>query len=167
MTLQDFFILISKNPSFLLFFFIAIPMTALLAGIFGKGDGHLPPWRYLYGILIYSICIPGIFSFFFNVYLFLFERQSIFAMDIYTQIIPIISMLITLFIIGRNVDYDDIPGFEKISGLVTIISVLLAFLWIIDRTHIYVISLMPFYWVIIIFVAMIFIVRLGFKKLVN
>ena len=167
MTLQDFFTLLERNPSILLFYFIAIPLTAFLAGIFGRGEGHLTPWRYLYGVLIYLVCIPGVLSFFLNVYVFLFERQSIFNLNITTQLLPIVSMLLTLFIIHKNVDFDDVPGFDKISGLVIIITTLLVFMWVIDRTRIIIFSLMPFYLVFVLFVVMIFVMKWGFSKIMK
>ena len=77
MTLGEFFDWTAEHPSFLIVFFIAIPVIALLAGLFSKGEGHLSPWKYLYSTLIYLVSIPGIFAVTLSVYLFLFERRSI------------------------------------------------------------------------------------------
>ena len=74
MTLKELFDLMAQNPVYLLFFFIVIPMTALLSGFFGKNEGHLSPWKYLYSTLIYLICVPGIFSVSLSIYMFLFEK---------------------------------------------------------------------------------------------
>ncbi|NNE28132.1 MAG: hypothetical protein HKN16_00745, partial [Saprospiraceae bacterium] len=99
MTLQDFFNHLSENPFYLLAYFLLIPLTAFLAGWLGKGEGEMKPWCYLYAVLIYLICIPGVFAITLNVYLFLFERQPIFRTDVYTQILPVLSMIATLLII--------------------------------------------------------------------
>jgi hypothetical protein len=58
MTLKELFTCISQNPDFILFYFLIIPLTALLTGILGKGEGHLSPWKYLYAFLIYLVSIP-------------------------------------------------------------------------------------------------------------
>jgi hypothetical protein len=165
MTLQSFFELLAANPAILIFFFIACPMTALLAWLLGRNQGHISPWKYLYTFLVYAICIPGIFSVTLNVYLFLFEKQSIFEADIWTQVLPIVSMILTLWLIRNNVQFDDVPGFDKLSGLLIMIGALLFLMWIIDRTHIIAISIIPFYHVLLIFLVLLIAVRFGWSKL--
>ena len=39
MTLHDFFQFLGQNPSYVLMYFAAIPLVALLANIMGKGEG--------------------------------------------------------------------------------------------------------------------------------
>lgn len=165
MTLSDLFELMAKNPSIILFYFGAIVATSILAGIFSKGEGHKSPWTYLYSGLVYLVCVPGIFAITLNVYTFIFERRSIYDMNIYAHFLPIIAMVVTLMIIRRNVDFDDIPGFSNISALITIISVIMILLWILEKTHIFVISFMPFQYALIIIAALLFFLRLSFKKL--
>ncbi len=164
MTLGDFFIWISNHPIGVLTFFLGLPITAILAGIMGKGEGNLSPWKYLYSTLIYLTAIPGIFAVTLNVYLFLFEKQSIMEANMYTQVLPIIFMFITFFIINKNVQFGEIPGFDKISGLVMAILAVMCFMWILEKTHIFVISIMPFYYVIFIFLALLLLIRLGMKR---
>ena len=154
MTLQDFFDACANNPSIILFYFIAVPLTALLAGIFGKGEGHTSPWKYLYSTLVYLASVPGIFGITLSVYLFLFERQSIMDTNLYTQIIPVLSMIITLFIIKNNVDLEKIPGFGKLSALLVIIAIVLSLMWILDKTHIFAITVIPFMYVVIMLVLL-------------
>lgn len=165
MTLQELFNLIADNPDYILFFFFIVPFAALLALILGKGEGHLEPWTYLYSVLIYLACIPGIFAVTLNIYLFLFEKQRILETDIYTQILPIVSMVITILLVRRNVNLDKIPGFDKLSGLIMIISATLGIMWFIDRTRIWVISFIPFQYVVLIFFALLFVIRFGWKRL--
>ncbi len=167
MTLGDLFNLLSQNPAIILFFFIAVPLTAILAGIFGRGEGHLNPWKYLYCILIYLTMIPGIFAITLNVYTFLFERQSIYNTNLYTQILPLISMIVTILIIRRNVDLIEIPGFDRLSGLVLLLTAIISFMWILDRTHIIAIAILPFQWVLILFLILLVAIRFGWKQLMR
>ena len=165
MTLQEFFNLLSENPIWILAYFILIPFTAMLAGIIGKGEGHLDPWRHLYATLIYLVCVPGIFAVTLSVYVFIFERRSIFETDIYTQILPILSMVATLLLIRRNVSLDLIPGFDKITGLIMMIAATFAFMWVLDKTHIWVVSFLPFWQGILIFIGLLLVIRWGWGKM--
>lgn len=164
MTLRDFFTLLATNPEVLIFFFVACPLTALLASWLGRGEGHITPWKYLYSSLVYIICIPGIFAITLNVYMFLFERQSVFDMDIWTQILPIVSMILTLLLIRKNVSFDQVPGFGKIHGLMVMIGAILVLMWLIDRTHIIAISFIPFHQVILAFLVLLGIAMIGWRK---
>ena len=167
MTLKDFFQLLSDNPVIIIAYFLFIPLTALIAGVLGKGEGHISPWKYLYSTLVYMVCVPGIFAITLSVYLFLFERISIFETDVFTQILPVVSMLFTLLLIRANVSLDRIPGFGKMSGLLMMIVVALTFMWIIDKTRIFVFSYLPFQYVLLIFVGLLVLMRLGFSKMMK
>lgn len=166
MTLQELFDLIGNNPAWVIVYFTLIPLTALLAAFFGKGEGHLTPWRQLYSVLVYLVCVPGIFAITLSMYLFLFERKSILDTDVYNQIVPVVSMIVTLLLISRNVKMDRIPGFGKVTGLLMMIFATLAVMWGLDRTRIYVVAFtrMPFYYVFGIFVGLFLLMRFGMKR---
>lgn len=165
MTLEEFFQQIAENPAYVIFYFSIIPLTALLAGWMGKGEGHITPWKYLYSTLIYMVCVPGIFAVTLSIYFFLFERRSIMQTDVFIQILPVLSMVATLLIIRRNVRLEQIPGFDKLSGLITMISATLAIMWFIDRTRIIAFTYVPFHYVIMIFAALLIAIRFGWKRL--
>ncbi len=165
MTLQDFFNLLSENPFWVLSYFLLIPFTALLAGILGKGEGHLEPWTYLYTTLIYLVCIPGIFAVTLSVYVFVFEKRSILQTDMYNQVLPIFSMILTLFLIRKNVDLKHVPGFDKITGLIAMIFAVFSIFWVLDKTRIWVVSFLPFWQGILIFISFLLAARWGWKKI--
>lgn len=167
MTLQQFFDLLSANPAIVLFYFIALPLTAFLSGILDRREGHKSPWKYAYCALLYMAAVPGIFAVFLNVYFFLFERQSILQANIYTQFLPIVAIFVTFLIIRRNVDFATIPGFYKLSGLIMIVTALMAGMWVLDRTHIIAITFLPFQYVILIIIALLVLIRVGWKRLAN
>ena len=164
MTLGEFLDALSQNPPILCFLFVAVPLTALLASIFGRKEGAKSPWKELYTILVYLTSIPGIFAITLNLYLFIFERQSILDTNIFTQIVPILSMGITLWLIRRNVSFDEIPGFDKLGGLIMLIAAIIILLWIIEKTHIFAITIIPFYFFVILFIVLLILIRVGWKK---
>jgi len=167
MTLQQLFQRIGENPNFLLFYFLIIPIAAIIAGVLGKGEGHLSPWKYLYATLIYLVSVPGIFAVALNVYLFLFQRGDVMQTDINIQILPIIVMLVTIIVIRRNVNLSLIPGFDKISGLWFMLFVTMFFMWLLEKIRIVVFSYLPFQYLIGIFAILFALIYLGWKKIVK
>ena len=167
MTLQQLFHRIGENPNFLLFYFLIIPIAAVIAGVLGKGEGHLSPWKYLYATLIYLVCVPGIFAVTLNVYFFLFERGDVMQTDIYIQILPVVIMLLTIFVIRRNVDLSILPGFDKISGLWFMLFATMFLMWLLEKIRIVVFSYLPFQYLIGIFAILFALIYLGWKKIVK
>ncbi|MEO7176181.1 MAG: hypothetical protein ABIV51_09800 [Saprospiraceae bacterium] len=164
MTAKEFFDLLATHPYLLMLFFLGLPLLSLLVAWISMGHASESPWKYFFTVLVYACTIPGVFAITLNIYLFVWERRSIFETDIYTQILPIVSMAITLFIIRKFVRFELIPGFGKLSGLIAMISGILILMWIIDKTHIIVFSYLPFSQVLIAFILLIIIVRLGWSK---
>jgi len=165
MTLLELFELIGDNPAIILGYFLLVPFTALLAYLLGKDEGHLSPWKYLYSVLVYMVSIPGLFAVILNIYLFLFERRPILETDIYSQILPIFSMVGTLLLIKANVDLDKVPGFEKLTAFLMIVSIVMGIMWILDKTRIIAFTYIPFYYVILILLGLVAMIRLGWKKM--
>ncbi|MBK8405391.1 MAG: hypothetical protein IPL25_15355 [Saprospiraceae bacterium] len=167
MTLQQFFDMIQANPNFSLYFFLGIPAIALVLGWITEPDSSQSPWNYLFAVLVYAICIPGIFAVTLNIYFFFWERRSIMDTQLMIQFFPILSMVVTIAIIRRFVNLDDVPGFDKLTGFMLIIGVILTLMWVLDRTHIYAISFMPFYIVLLVIVGGILLIRYGLKQLIS
>lgn len=164
MTLQELFEYFSDRPNFVLGYFLLIPVLAAVAGALDKDQGHYFPWNYIYAVLIYLVCIPGIFAFTLNIYLFLFERRNIMATDLYTQVLPIVSMVITLWIIRKNVVLDFIPGFDRLSGLIMLITAALALMWLIDRFRVIAFTQIRFPYVVLFLLGLIFVMRYGWRS---
>ena len=165
MTLLELFELIGDNPAIILGYFLLIPFTAFLAYLLGKDEGHLSPWKYLYSVLVYMVSIPGLFAVILNIYLFLFERRPILESDIYSQILPIFSMAGTLMLIKANVDLDKVPGFERLTAFLMIVTIVMGIMWILDKTRIIAFTFIPFYYVILILLGLVAMIRLGWKKM--
>ena len=168
MTLREFFDYLSANPLVVMAFFLGIPFTAILAGIMGRGEGHLSPWRYLYAVLIYLACVPGIFAAALAVYLFLFERGgSIFNVNLLTQVAPIASMIITLGVIRRNVSLQDVPGFDKLSSLMLMIASVFVLMYFLDRLHLVAWVNVPVVYLILIVAGLLLAFRYALKSFIS
>ncbi len=167
MTLGESIQRLSDNPTLVIGFALAIPIIILVLNfIVCKDEGEEVPWNYIYSTLIYLVMIPGIFALFFSIYLFLFERQSIFDTNLYVQVLPIMLMVISVWLIKRNVELKYLPGFGKLSGLVMTIAVVMLLMYLLDRTRIGIIAFtyMPIQYVLLCFVGLLFLIRYGFKR---
>ncbi len=165
MTLGEFIDWISRDPQYIIGYFLLMPAAAALMWFIAKDEGHIKPWKYIYSIIIYAVCIPGVSAIAFNLYLFAFQRQDVFAMDIFTQIMPILSMVLTLWLIRKNVAFESIPAFDKLSQLITIIFAVLLLLWLGDKVRIYSITFVPLWMFLAIFVGLILLIRYAWSKL--
>ena len=165
MTLGELIKFLTENPYYPLFFLFAIPLGAFLANKLGKGEGHLNPWCIFYSSLIYLSVIPGVFALLLNLYHMLFEAKSIYDVNIMIQVLPIVSMFLTLYLIKQNVDFDQIPGFGKITSFVSIMAGLMVIFFILDKIRIIAFTYIPIIWVIIMLVLIYFGIRYGTKKL--
>jgi len=167
MTLQDFFDKFSQTPVLTLYIILLPPLGALLMGLINERSRQHQLAKYIYTSLIYLTCIPGVFVLTLNIYQFLFERQSVLQMNILTHILPVITMIITLVIVRKQISLDVIPGFGKLSGLFMMLGVLMILLWVVDRTTFRVFSFLPFSLAIGIFVILLLLFRLGWSRLQN
>jgi hypothetical protein len=166
MTLRDVFSAVSGQPALLFLLLSAVPTGAFLVNLWsGETAEKIIKWKYVYAVLIYLACILGIFAVTLNIYLFLFERQSIWDMNLAIQVLPILTMVGTLLLIRRKIPFDYVPGFGKLSGFLTLMAAVMGILWFIDRTRIYAITYIPFIYIVIGFVALLLIIRFAWSRI--
>jgi len=138
MTLKDIIGITGNNPLILLLIFIIIPGTAfVLPMIHRRTIMAMSPWRYVYTILIYLVAFPGILSFVLVGYALFFTKSNLMNVNILVYFLPIISMIVTLIVMKKNVSFDDIPGFDRIYGLMTMFAMTFVFILIIEKTRIW------------------------------
>ncbi len=164
MTLHQFFDYLSGHPLLTLAVFVLPPVVALLVAHFGWGRGYESPWRHVYAVLVYFVCIPGVLCAALLAYLFLFERQCVWDVNILTQVVPILSMVATLVVIRQNVDLAYVPGFGRLSGLMAMIFGLLCLMYVADRTRVIMFSYMPFVYVALLFVGLLLLLNWGWRR---
>lgn len=165
MTLQDFFTWATNNYQLVALYFILIPVIAIILWWVAKGHGHESPWNYAYAILVYLVCIPGIFAFTLSLYIFIFQRGDVFQTNLLLQVLPVMSMVLTLWLIRRNVSFEQIPWFGNISRLITILFVAFILMFLADKIHIYSITFVPLWQIILIFIGLVLLIRYAWTKL--
>jgi hypothetical protein len=167
MTLQEFLGYLGAHPGAIASYFAGLPLFAWIIGAIDNDRGHVAPWNYLYSGIVYLSSVPGIFVLALNVYLFLFERRSIMDMDLIAQVLPVLSMILCLAIIRRNVDLAYVPGFEKLSGLLLLLTSVIALMWLADRTQVIAFVRMRFEAVVVVFLIIFIAMRWGARRLLG
>ena len=139
MTTRDLIQLAGQHPVGLLLVFVAPPVLAWLAGsLQGNGRGKLPPWKYLYAVLVYLVCVPGMFAGVITAYTLFFSRENLLDANLLVYFLPVASMVATLVLIRKNVSFDDVPGFDRLSGLMVMVACSFVIALVIQKTRIFV-----------------------------
>ena len=167
MKLADLFVYAQDHPLNVLFYFCLIPFAALLAGWMEREEGHLPPWNYLYSTLIYLVAVPAILAVAYTVYMWLWERQPLGNTDLLLQVLPIVSLLVTFFIVKRQVKIPSLPGFDRLGGLVMMITGAFAIMYFIDRLQIVAFMRLSVSTVLIVFAVLLIVIRFGWRRLAS
>ncbi len=137
MSIQDLFELVGNYPLFIMGFFVLPPLLAWLMARFDvSGEGPLTAWDYAYSVLIYLVGIPGTISMVLIGYSLFMVRQNLLEVDFLIYFLPVISMGLTFFMVGRDTDLDRLPGFGRLSGLMMLIGLTFLVLLIVFKMRI-------------------------------
>ena len=147
-----------------LIYFGSLPIVSLLFGWIAGSNAKLSPWKYIFSFIIYAVSIPAIFSFMLILYGLFFYQTNLLDVNFLAYFLPIISLVFTLVIISKIVSLDEIPGFERLSGLLTVI--ILAFLatFLLQRVFIHFVFFGSFMSFIAVFAALFLVFKLGLRK---
>jgi len=119
-------------------FLVVLPtLPRIIGSLHSPGSGGLSPWCYLYSAVVYLACVPGIFAAVFTGYLLFFTRHDLLDVNLFISILPIISMTATLVLVSKSVSFDDVPGFDRLSGLMVVIAVTFILALAIRKTRIW------------------------------
>ncbi|MBP7961014.1 MAG: hypothetical protein KBG20_00595 [Caldilineaceae bacterium] len=139
MTIRDLVQSLGGHPWLLLIFFILPPaITFGLRYAHRPGEGERMPWRFVYAGLVYAVCVPGIFAAVLTAYSLFFRNESLLDVNLLVYFLPIISMFVTLVFMRQNVDFKQVPGFDRLSGLMVLLGVSFVVALAIQRTRIWV-----------------------------
>lgn len=128
-----------NNPEILLVFFAGLPLLALLTGFFHqRRRGEKTSLRYLYSTLTYASTIPGSFSITLIAYALFFTRTNLLDVNFLVYFLPLISMIVTLMIIGKHAEFSKLPGIDRLSGLITLLAITFSIVLFIFKSRIFI-----------------------------
>ena len=140
MTIRDLIRLSDQHPFVLAGAFVAPPVVAWLLGrIHARGQGGGSPWKYLYAVLVYLACVPGLFAAVITAYTLFFSHENLLDASLLVYFLPIVSMVVTLIFIRKNVSFDEVPGFDRLSGLMMMMGCSFALALAIQKTRIWIV----------------------------
>jgi hypothetical protein len=123
MSAQDLIEVASRHGRWLLIYFLALPLLAWLVGVAHRRVAvGSSPWRYLYMVLVYLAAGPGMAAAVLLGYTLFFTGQNLLQVDLVVYALPLLSLAATLAIMRRRVDFVEIPGFQRLSGLMVMIA---------------------------------------------
>lgn len=139
MTTRDFIHIADHHPFVLAGVFIAPPVVTWLVGMMHpKGQGGVSPWKFIYAVLVYLACVPGLFSAVITAYTLFISRENLLDASLLVYFLPIVSMVVTLIFIRKNVSFDEVPGFDRLSGLMVMVGCSFAIALAIEKTRIFI-----------------------------
>ena len=139
MTTRAFIQAVDCHPAILVVAFVVLPLLGWACGrLHGKGRGGTAPWKYIYSVLVYAACVPGLFAAVLTAYALFFTRENLLDASLLVYFLPIISMVVTLVGIRKSVSFDEVPGFDRLSGLMVTIGLSFAIALAIDKTRIWI-----------------------------
>jgi hypothetical protein len=137
-TIQEFLVFAGRYPWALLGVFVSVPVATWVVGRLHRcGQGGTTPWKYLYATLVYISCVPGLFAAVVTAYSLFFTSANLLEVNALVYLLPIVSMVVTLVLLGQNVDFAEVPGFHRLSGLMTLIGVSFAVALAISKTRVW------------------------------
>lgn len=140
MTVRDLIELAGRQPLALAAFFVVPPVAAWICGVWhGRGNGGKAPWKYVYSVLVYLACVPGVFAAVVTAYSLFFRNESMLDVNLLVYFLPLVSMIVTLVLIRRNVTFDEVPGFDRLAGLMMMIGCSFAVALAIQKTNLFVV----------------------------
>jgi len=139
MTTRELMQQADQHPLVLAAVFVAVPVVVWLLGqMHQKGKGGEAPWNYVYSVLVYLACVPGMFAAVISGYVLFFSRENFLDMSLLASVLPIVSMVVTLVLVRKNVPFDQVPGFNRLSGLMVMIGCSFAIALVIQKTNIWI-----------------------------
>ncbi len=142
MTLQDFFEYTQQNAQWVLFYFLALPLLALLVGVLASNKAAYSPWAYFFMLLIYLVSIPATMSVVYSIYKIFFQKADLLQTNLSIQVLPIVSLFATISIIKKFVALDLVPGFDKLSSMWLLMIFVFGLMWFLNRMQFIVFSYM-------------------------
>lgn len=167
MTLQNIFESATTNNLVLIYYFLVIPILALVIGLISGKEARENPWRYMFSVITYLVCVPGIFSIVLCAYLMAFEQQSMLEVNVLVYFLPIVSMFGTLAVVKQKIDLVDVPGFGRISGLIMVLAATFVLVLLLQKTRIWIVFVGSIWHLVGVVAILFLLIKFGADKFMS
>jgi hypothetical protein len=138
MTARDFLDLLGAHPMALGLGLAAAPLLALLLSFALPKERHLAtPWRHVDSLLLHAACLPGVLAALLCAYVMLFRRGDLMDLNLLVSLAPVAGMGVTIWALSRAVDFEELPGFDRLWGLFVVTAVTFIILFALSRMRLW------------------------------
>lgn len=139
MTVRELLAQLESFEPLVLGYLVAVPLLSLITGWLHRPGQGAEGWtRYLYALLVYLACIPGTLAAALLAYALFISHDNLLDLSLTLYVLPVVSMGAALGIMSRRVNFDDVPGFERLSGLMLMMALSFGFVFFLERTRIWI-----------------------------
>jgi hypothetical protein len=133
--------LLGRYPGAVAATLLAPPVSAWVLGFFQPSVVRQarPPLNWIYSSVIFTSCVPGMLATTLTAYALFFTRSNLMQMNVFATFLPIVAMGLTLFLVGRKVEFTPLPGFERLSSLILVLGLTFFLLIILERMRVLVV----------------------------
>lgn len=165
MTVGDLISWLEANPWCVISYLIVMPLLALWLNWMTKDKELAGVWSILYSVLIYAICIPGIFAVSMLLHHLAFAKKgSVSNVNLLLHVAPAALMFVTIALIKKRTSLKSIPGFMGITGFMLILFGLMAIGWLLNKFRIVVFSYVPVGYLLLVLILLPVLIWIGWRK---
>ena len=140
MTIEQFLDILGRYPQVIILFLGFLPLASFIYGRYIAGARIAEsPHRFVMSTLVYLACVPGIFSATISVYTLLVLRGNLLQVNMLHYFFPVVMMILTLVTISRLVNLDLLPGFNRLRGLMGLLTLTFVVTFLVMQTRIWLI----------------------------
>jgi hypothetical protein len=145
-------------------YLLGLPAMVLLLNGFYRPRLVRQPLDYVYSTIIYASTVPGVLAAILVFYSLFIIRNNLLQVNVVVYFLPLISMGMVLWLIRLRTGFDRLPGFERLSGLITLIAVACLITLLIHKLIIFVGFVAPMEMLLVIGAALFLVVKKAFRQ---
>jgi hypothetical protein len=165
LTINELIKIASRYPEWVTAYFILPPLIAwLITLLIRSTDSINGLTKIIFSSIIYAVSIPGLLSILLVGYSLFIGGQSLLQVNFLIYFLPVISMVFSILLIKRKVDLDILPGFDRLSGLMSIMLITFIIIIIIYKTRIFIGFISSFQSFVVVGIILFIILKIASKK---
>ncbi|MDE1464435.1 hypothetical protein [Spartinivicinus poritis] len=138
MSINELLSLIAEYQLVIVSYFISLPVVSYILLLMYKRTAQLNWVDYFLSVLVYLASIPGIISFSLIFYTLFIIRGNLLEVNALVYFLPVVSMVLVFVQIARKTDFEHLPGFGRLSGLMLMMLLTCIVVLVLQRLHFFV-----------------------------
>jgi len=138
MTIND---LITELEGYGYYYVIALgclPLIALVYSFFHKSEeGNNSPHGFVYSGLVHAASFPGVCGIVLTFYTLFILQGNLLDVSFIVYFFPILILILTVYLVSRVSRISDLPGIDRLNGLLIIVGVTFVLALIVLKTRIF------------------------------